>query len=115
MYLEERVLKKKGGDVEVVVLDGFVPDDALSVLLGSPTVGRRTVIGVLAGPLERLGYGLRTNVAVRSRGDGHGGRIALVARRGDEVLAIEQSDRVKSRAKLESFAEATARVIVRAA
>ena len=110
---EERVFKRDG--VAVVVLDGFVPDDTLSVLLGAPTIGRRSVIGVLAAPLGRLGYRVSTSVSVSNRGDGHAGRIALVARRGEEVLALEQSDRAKSRAKLEAFEGATARVIVRAA
>lgn len=112
--MRERVVGR-GRRVEVVVLDGDLPDDALAVLLGAELDGRVADLWSVHLGLRSLGYDVATHVHVPSRGDGRGGRLPVVLRRGDEVVALERSDRAKAREKLERFEAATARVIVRAA
>lgn len=111
----ERVLRKRESEVEVVVLSGRVHDDALEALAAPRLHGGRVNAGVAERRLELAGYELELDVRVESRGDGRRGRVATVARRGDETLAIEWSDRRKNRTKLFGVEDATARVIVRPA
>jgi hypothetical protein len=64
--------------------------------------------------LEGAGYETRCEALVFDRGDGSAGRIDIVAKRGEEILAIEcdrQQPREKSIAKLTAY-DATRRLIV---
>lgn len=103
-------------DVEVLVLCGHLSDDALSALLSTRLVGhRRPHAPSAASELEARGFEVRANVTTPRAVAGRRGRIALLARRGDEVIAIGMGDRARTRAKLGAFEDVTARVIVRAA
>jgi hypothetical protein len=65
--------------------------------------------------LRAADYSTEREVQVPDRGDGQCGRIDLVARRGEQVVAIECDDerpRRKSETKLRAFTEATQRLIV---
>lgn len=105
----------RGGEVVLVVLDGRLSDDALDALLATRLVGhRRPHAPSAASELEARGFEVRANVTTPRAVAGRRGRIALLARRGDEVIAIGMGDRERTRRKLEAF-DVTARVIVRAA
>lgn len=106
----------RGGEVVLVVLDGRLSDDALDALLATRLVGhRRPHAPSAASELEARGFEVRANVTTPRAVAGRRGRIALLARRGDEVIAIGMGDRARTRAKLGAFEDVTARVIVRAA
>lgn len=107
----ERVVGKRGG---VIVVDGVISDELLDALdTESLLESARTTARVLVTTLSDLGYIVRSGAPVADRGDGRGGRISIVAERPGERVAIETSERAKSRVKLASFPGATARVIVR--
>lgn len=107
----ERVVGKRGG---VIVVDGVISDELLDALDAEALLdSARTTARVLVTRLSEIGYIVRSGVPVADRGDGRGGRISIVAERPGERVAIETSDRAKSRVKLASLADATARVIVR--
>lgn len=103
-------------EVEVIVIDGLFPGDMFGALARmTPRGDSRTFQRLVELEARRLGFVVERDVRVSDRGDGRSGKVAVVACRGEDVIALELSDRAKSWAKLEAFRGATARAIVRRA
>jgi hypothetical protein len=108
-----------GGLVHIVRGAGayYAPDSLNESLLESKTTPKPPASAFqdfIESQFKEAGYETQREVAVPDRGDGSGGRIDLVARRGAEVVAVELDagrPREKSQTKLLAY-PATSRLIV---
>ena len=88
--------------------------DRLSSL--PPDLGAASFQAAAEVALSEIGFACEREVAVDERGDGHAGRVDLVAERGEERLAIEfdrASPRAKSIKKLSQVSDALRVVVLR--
>lgn len=94
---------------------GSVAEDLQRLLLSLPLCDAGRFHHLAACGMEKLGYWVKRNYLVADRGDGRRGKIDIVAKRGEEVVAIELDHvepRAKSLYKIQNFTAATTKLVV---
>lgn len=100
---------------QIVYSEGSVAVDLKGLLVSLPLVNARRFHHLAAVGMEKIGYVVKREFLVPNRGDGRRGKIDIVGRRNNEIVAIELdhvSARAKSLYKIKHFRPATARLVV---
>lgn len=100
---------------QIVYSEGSVAVDLKGLLVSLPLVNARRFHHLAAVGMEKIGYEVKREFLVPNRGDGRRGKIDIVGRRNNEIVAIELdhvSARAKSLYKIKHFKPATARLVV---